>query len=152
MLNSNSTRKKPNRPASPSKTIDKDLLKGMFTLKGDAVEKFYASTKTITAEQVAEIFKLKPEVEKDKVKIDAFTKAIPALADKDLELIKGLKKVTSLEGNLPFMIFLAFFSITDVLRRKDHGKARARKSSPSSAASSSASAGAFHTLPRTYTC
>jgi MFS transporter, OFA family, oxalate/formate antiporter len=93
-------------------TIDNGLLKGIFTLKGDAVEKFYASTKGITAEKVAEIFKLKPDVEKDKAKIDAFTKAIPALADKDLELLKGVKKVSSLEGNLPFMLFLAFFAIT----------------------------------------
>ena len=92
-------------------TIDKDLLKGIFTLKKDAADKFYASSKTITADQVAEIFKLKPEVEKDKAKIDAFTAAIPTLADKDLELLKGLKKVSSIEGNLPFMIFLAFFAI-----------------------------------------
>ncbi|MBP7735746.1 MAG: OFA family MFS transporter [Spirochaetes bacterium] len=92
-------------------SIDKDLLKGIFSLKGDGAEKFYSSTKAITPEQVAEIFKLKPDVEKDKVKIDNFTKLIPALADKDLELLKGVKKVTSLEGNLPFMLFLAFFSI-----------------------------------------
>ncbi len=92
-------------------SIDKDLLKGIFTLKKDAADKFYASTKTITAAQVAEIFKLKPDVEKDKVKIDNFTKLIPTMADKDLELLKGLKKVSSLEGNLPFMTFLAFFAI-----------------------------------------
>lgn len=92
--------------------IDNGLLKGMFGLKGDAADKFYASTKDIKAEQVAEIFKLKPDVEKDKTKIDAFTKAIPALEAKDLTLIKELKKVSSLEGNLPFMLFLAFFSIT----------------------------------------
>jgi MFS transporter, OFA family, oxalate/formate antiporter len=91
--------------------IDKDLLKGIFTLKKEAAEKFYASAKTIKAEQVAEIFKLKPDVEKDKVKIENFTKAIPTIADKDLELLKGLKKVSSLEGNLPFMLFLAFFSL-----------------------------------------
>jgi len=91
---------------------DNDLLKGIFTLKGDAVDKFYSSAKTITAEQVAEIFKLKPDVEKDKVKIDNFTRAIPAIAEKDLELLKGMKKVSSLEGNLPFMLFLAFFAIT----------------------------------------
>ncbi len=92
-------------------SIDKDLLKGIFTLKGDAVDKFYASTKDITAEQVAALFRLKPDVDKDKAKIDAFTTAIPAIAEKDLSLLKGLKKVTSLEGNLPFMLFLAFFSL-----------------------------------------
>jgi hypothetical protein len=91
--------------------IDQDLLKGIFTLKKDAAEKFYKDAKTIKAEEVAELFKLKPDVEKDKVKIDNFTKGIPALTDKDLELLKGLKKVTSLEGNLPSMLFLAFFSI-----------------------------------------
>ena len=92
-------------------TIDKDLLKGIFALKGDAVDKFYASTKDITAEQVAALFKLKPDVEEDKAKIDSFTKAIPAMADKDLELLKGVKKVSSIEGNLPFMTFLAFFAV-----------------------------------------
>jgi MFS family permease len=91
--------------------IDQDLLKGIFTLKKDAAEKFYKDAKTLNAQQIAEIFKLKPDVEKDKVKIDNFAKAIPALADKDLETLKGLKKVTSLESNLPFMLFLAFFSL-----------------------------------------
>jgi MFS transporter, OFA family, oxalate/formate antiporter len=91
--------------------IDNGLLKGIFGLKGDAADKFYASTKDIKAEKVAEIFKLKPDVEKDKAKIDAFTKGIPALEAKDLDLLKGLKKVSSLEGNLPFMLFLAFFSL-----------------------------------------
>lgn len=105
-------KKKAEQAGVAIKDINNDLLKGIFSLKGDAVEKFYASTKDITAEKVAEIFKLKPDVEKDKAKIDAFTKAIPALADKDLKLIKELKKVSSLEGNLPFMLFLAFFSIT----------------------------------------
>ncbi|HNW27773.1 MAG TPA: OFA family MFS transporter [Spirochaetota bacterium] len=89
--------------------IDKDLLKGIITLKKDAAEKFYPAAKTITAQQVTEIFKLKPE--KDQEKIEKFTKLIPAMADKDLELLKGLKKVSSLEGNLPFMTFLAFFSL-----------------------------------------
>ncbi len=91
--------------------IDKDLLKGIFTLKKDSADKFYSSSKTITPEQVAEIFNLKADAEKDKVKIDNFAKLIPAMADKDIELLKGMKKVTSLEGNLPFMLFLAFFSI-----------------------------------------
>ena len=105
-------KKKAEQAGMAVNNIDQDLLKAVFALKKDATEQFVKSAKTMKEADVAKTFKLDAAKEKDKEKIDKFTKGLAALTDKDLELIGSLKKVTSMEGNLPFMLFLAFFAMT----------------------------------------
>jgi OFA family oxalate/formate antiporter-like MFS transporter len=93
------------------KIIDKDLLKSIFALKKDASDQFISTAKTLKTEEIAKMFKLDATKERDKEKVDRFEKGIQGLTGKDLNVIGTMKKVTSLESNLPFMLFLAFFSI-----------------------------------------
>lgn len=92
--------------------FDQNLLKAVFKLKKEGTQEFVTNAKTMKAEDVAKLFKLDALKEKDRETIDKFTAGLSVFTDQDLQYVGELKKVSSLESNLPFMLFLGFFSIT----------------------------------------
>lgn len=91
------------------KDMDKMLLGKLFGLKKEQADELKAKQADLNAESVTALLGLKDD--KEKAKAEAFATALKGMNSEQLAKIIGIKKVTSMQSNLPFMTFLAFFSI-----------------------------------------
>jgi len=88
----------------------KDLLGKLYGLKDDKAQELKSKHSSIDTPYVIEIFKLDPA--KDQIKAEAFTVHLKGLNPDQIDLLLSIKKISSFQSNLPFMIFLAFFAVT----------------------------------------
>jgi MFS family permease len=91
------------------KTLNGDLLGKILGLKKDQAEALKSKQATLDTAAVAEMFKL--DLEKDLPKAEEFVSRLKALPPDQLDKLLSLKKITSFQSNLPFMVFLASFSV-----------------------------------------
>lgn len=86
-----------------------DLLGKVFALKPEGAEELRANFTTLDAGAVTNLFKLDPE--KDLPRAEQYAAQLKALAPEQIDRLLSIEKVSSFQSNLPFMAFLAFFSI-----------------------------------------
>jgi MFS transporter, OFA family, oxalate/formate antiporter len=84
-----------------------DLLGKVFTLNKDGADELKANTAAISPDLLVRLFKL----DKDAQKAIDYAAQLKTLSPEQLDRLLGLKKISSMESNYPFMAFLAFFSI-----------------------------------------
>lgn len=86
-----------------------DVLGKIFALKPEEAAELKDNFQGLDSSLIVKLFKLDPE--KDAEKANAYLGQLRSLTPDQLEGLLGIKKVSSFQSNLPFMIFLAFFSI-----------------------------------------
>ncbi len=86
-----------------------DLLGRVFALKPEGAEGLKAGFANLDAAAATSLFKLDPE--KDAARAEQYAAQLKALSPGQIEGLLSIQKVSSFQSNLPFMAFLAFFSI-----------------------------------------
>lgn len=91
------------------KELKDDLLGKIFALKKEQAEELTSNFSNLDSALLIKLFKLDPE--KDAQKADAYVTQMKLITPEQLDKLLSTPKITSMQSNMPFMIFLAFFAI-----------------------------------------
>jgi MFS family permease len=91
------------------KDLNSDLLGKILALKKEQAEELKSKQANLDAPAVVGIFKL--DSQKDLPQAEGLVTQIKAIPSEQLDKLLSVKKMTSFQSNLPFMVFLAAFSV-----------------------------------------
>jgi MFS transporter, OFA family, oxalate/formate antiporter len=92
------------------KDFSNDLLGKVFALKKEGADELKAGFATLNPEIAAKLFKLDLTKEKEAKSAEGFVADLKTLTPEQLDKLLASPKITSMQSNLPFMTFLAFFA------------------------------------------
>jgi MFS transporter, OFA family, oxalate/formate antiporter len=92
-----------------AKELKDDLLGKVFALKKEGIEELKAGSSNIDAALLIKLFKL--DAAKDAEKAEGYVTQLKSLNTEQLDKLLSIPKISSMQSNMPFMVFLAFFAI-----------------------------------------